>query len=1116
MGIVKRVSSASLLVIFCCLVLFCCSVLQAQTATGTISGTVTDPTGAVIPGAAVTVTNKDSSAVRAIKTNTTGFFSALALNAGTYEVRVEQQGFRTETGAAEVLAGTETTVNMALSVGSANEVVNVEAAAAQINTESNTVAGSIERNVIQEMPLNGRSFRQLGTLEPGVQVLAGATGARNAPVQISILGGATNESFTTNTTLLTLDGLSLMDLLDGGNTDLNFSQEMVQEFQITSLNFDLATGITALGAVNVVSRSGGNDFHGSAFYIYRDHNLAAYPALKRSAEAPNPYFQRKNPGFYVSGPFKKDKVFFFTNFENINQVTAITFQPDLASLASLANNFDSPARYHYRNARFDWRINSNNTAFLRYTHDGNFAFSPETGAPSLPSAWVNLNNWSDQWAMALTTILSATLVNDFRFGWRYWDNKETPPSSAQCMPPCIDPDGPSTSLSGSSTFVAGTTITALQRRIARHYEPQDTISWQKGNHRIQFGGDMDLYVDLWLYGLYSDSQVTGISYESAVATFPAGFVANYLPNLPTAVTSTATLYQMPFSSGAAYLGNLILPGLYHQNSERRDFRPKLFFQDTWKLRPNLTVKYGVAWQVQTGNYNSDLPNSALVAPLLAGNLSPTKVNWLDFGPAVGFAWSPGKSAKTVIRGGGGLYFDVEPGYQRMQNDGLIGPLGNGPLAVTSTTFTNTFPGIVDVVGGQVVPVPIGAPLPSGLTTNFTIGDWVQTYNAQKPVLNQELAPTPQTSGPYTISGLDVAKNSSGSYLYPPYVPVTRTYQTSIGVQRELGNGMFLQADYAYRLGINTQRGAIDLNYYSRFVNGVRTPLYLPSCPTAPDLNPTAMCATGALAFNENYGRSAYQALLVKFQKRLTHGYQFTVSYAYQNESTTTVWNLANYNEGTGPTIPQQNLNVSGLVKIPWGFELTINSSIVSVNPFQPAAGVDVIGLGGSTPIGIAAGCLGLGFNGGSCTVAEQYRCFAISCGDGGRVAAVTPWNPKYAGKVAPNTKAIPFYVLPPSYKFGDPTLSQDVRLTKIFRYKERYNLAVFGEMFNALNIANLTGYSASLDAYNAAACGPLAAGAVTTTCSKQTYAFGQPTQRAGQSFLSAGPRALQFGARFSF
>src|SRR5579871_1497032 len=537
--------SKNIVVIIAIAIISSGAAVHAQTATGTISGTVTDASGAVIPSATVTVTNKATGIARTLTANSEGLYSAPALPAGEYEVRVEMQGFRTEVRPAQVLAGSNTTVNMALSLGATQEVVNVEAASAQINYESHTVAGSIERATIQDMPLNGRSFLQLGSLEPGVTVVTGAQGARNAPIQISVLGGATNVYSTTNSTLLTLDGLSVMDRLDGGNTDLNFSQEMVQEFQITSLNFDLGTGITANGAVNIVSRSGGNDFHGSAFYFYRDHNMAAYPGLKRSTLNPDPYFARKNPGFYVSGPIKKDKIFFFFNFENTNQTQALTFQPDLASIQGLAANFSSPARYHYRNVRFDWRINDKHTAFLRYTHDGNVVFGPEAGAPSEPSAWVNLNNWSDQFAMGITSTLTPNLVNDFRLGWRMWDNKENPPTAAQCVSPCVDANGPNMSLVGSSVFSAGVTGNASQRRIARHYEPQDTISWQKGAHRFKIGGDLDVYVNLWFYGLCAQSCVSAYSPEITNATLAAvpGAIANYFPNLPSKITSTTDLYN---------------------------------------------------------------------------------------------------------------------------------------------------------------------------------------------------------------------------------------------------------------------------------------------------------------------------------------------------------------------------------------------------------------------------------------------------------------------------------------------------------------------------------------------------------------------------------------------
>ena len=1066
--------------------------LGAQTATGGVVGTVQDASGAVIPGATVTVTNKATAISRNLSTNAEGLYSAPALQAGDYEVKVESPGFRTTLLDAQVLAGNTTTANVTLSLGEAQQTVNVEAQSVQMNYESNTVAGSIERNTIQDMPLNGRSFLQLASLEPGVQIVAGATGARNAPVQISILGSATNQSFTTNNTLITLDGLSLMDQLDGGNTDLNFSQEIVQEFQISSLNFDISTGITSSGTVNIVSRGGTNDFHGSGFYFYRDHNMAAYPALNRSPLAPNPYFVRKDPGFWVGGPIKKDKIFFFFSYEALNQVNTITSQPNLPSLKPLAANFSSPFRYHYPNVRFDYRISDKHTAFLRYTHDGNAGFAPEVGTPSEPSAWINLNNFSDQWAMGITSTLSPTLVNDFRLGWRIWDNKENLPTAAQCQFPCVDgvqDNGPNLSLVGAVGFSAGVTGNASQRRIARHYEPQDTLTWQKGNHRLRFGGDLDVYVDLWYWGLCAESCAVGWSTETTQATLAAypGALQTYFPNLPTSITTTAQLFNEPFYSGSSYLGNLIIPGRYHQDSERRDFRPKVFAQDTWKIRPNLSVNYGLAWQAETGDFNSDLPNPAFLAPILgANNLHPTPVQWHDFEPAMGFAWSPGKSTKWVIRGGAGLYFDSMPGYYRMSNIGTIGPLGDGPISVSNAAFSNPFPGIVEFVGGKIIPVPVGAPVPTAVLTNFTIGDWVQAFQAQKGAISAALGPTPPANGPYTVTGLNISKSTG--YLYPPNEPNVRSFQTSIGVQHDLGHDLVVTVDYARRLAGHNQLTA-DLNHFNKFVNGVRTPV-IPACTTSPDLNPNDECSSGPLTFLLTQGRSVYEGLLVKLAKRFSNRYQFTASYAYQNlNGIASIVNYDSYFESYGPLSPRHNLNISGTVNLPWGFELSLNSSIQSRNPFGAVTtGVDLDGTGAtsSTPLP------GL-----------PYNCLNITCGKSQLVAAVANFNATYAGTKQPNGLTIPKYVLPPNYQFGKPTISQDFRLTKTFAYKERYRLAIFGEAFNAFNIANLTGYSGALDIASA---NPAA----------QTYSYAQPTQRAGQTFLSYGPRAIQVGARVTF
>src|SRR5260370_18773265 len=316
---------------------FCVAAL-AQTPTGTISGIVTDESGAVVPNASVIITDKTTSFTRTLTTNAEGLFNAPALPAGNYEVRVEVQGFRTTVREAEVQVGGTNTGDMKMQVGQTKEVVTVEAATPQMEYEKNSIDGVINREKIQDLPLNGRSFLQLASLEPGVTVSAGTTNQYNRLFSVSILGG---NSGRTN---ITVDGGSIRDALEDTGASMNFSQEVVQEFQLSSAVFDLSTGIGANGAINVVTRGGTNAFHGSGYFFFRDHNMAAYPGLARNPLALDPFFARRNPGFYVCGPIIKDKLFFFFNYEDMNQGQAVTVQPNAPSLADLPSI--PPRPYH--------------------------------------------------------------------------------------------------------------------------------------------------------------------------------------------------------------------------------------------------------------------------------------------------------------------------------------------------------------------------------------------------------------------------------------------------------------------------------------------------------------------------------------------------------------------------------------------------------------------------------------------------------------------------------------------------------------------------------------------------------------------------------------------------
>jgi hypothetical protein len=1038
-----------------------------QIPTGIITGTVTDPSGAVVPNTSITITNKGTGVARTTESNTDGVFSAPSLEAGQYEVKAENKGFSTTVRAAEVQAGNTITVNMAMSVGAANEVVTVEAASAQINYESNTIQGVIARDSIQELPLNGRGYLQLASLEPGVTMVAGSPSQYNGIFQVSILGGIAGR------TLVTLDGVNIDDSVQGGSS-MNFSQEVVQEFQLQSLNSDLSTGITGSGAINVVTRGGGNDFHGSAFFFYRDHNIAAYPGLARQRLFPDPFFARRNPGANIGGPLKKDKLFFFFNYEYQNQVQAITIQEDLPIFQGLNAAYSSPFKLDTISTRFDYHLSDKHNLFLRYSHDGNNTFGPPSGSP-LPSAWLSNVNYADQGVFGITSSLKPTLVNDFRFAYEFWSNKNGFPSASLCPAPCVGFGLPSILATvGSSTFGAGNYVNAPQFRTVRRWEFNDALQWQKGSHRYRFGADVERFsapIDWEFCTPFCTVLI------AALAPGPVNTTQDLL-NVPVYNTAAGIFSGMGIGSGR-------YPGPYNHDDENSNLRPRLYFQDTWKLRQNLTLNYGVAWEYETGLYNSDLTPPAFLAPLYgAGNLHPTNPQKDEFQPVFGFAWSPGKSNKTVIRGGAGMYWETNYYFEKWRGSAEYGPVGDARITLEASALTNSFPGIINYATLQ--PIPIGAPLPIAQASNLTFAQMISLYNAQIGALTQRFAPSSvPTSGPYPVSGLDVAKTAIE--LFPPDYTLGRSYQSSIGVQRDLGHDMVITADWARRQGDHFNLSSdLDINHSNVYVGGVHQQGIIPSCAPK-NYTPGVECVNGPINQWLPYGRSVYEGLLVKLTKRYSKHYQLTASYAYQNLNTDyNPVNLFNYMQSYGPSLARQNLNIAAVVGLPWGFQVTMNSSIISRSPVElVTTGVDLSG----TSVVTGTNLPGIGFN-----------CF---CSKQDVSNAVNQFNTTYAGTKAPNGSTIPKYILPSDYQFGDPTYSQDFRLSKKFSYRERFSLSLFGEVFNAFNIANLKGYTFNLDTVNA---NPAA----------QTFAFGQPTQRALQTFGSGGPRAFQFGGRFSF
>jgi hypothetical protein len=496
------------------LVAFLSSPLLAQISTGSIAGTVTDRVAGVLTKAAVTVTNRATGAARTTQTGNEGAFSVPSLQAGEYDVLIEAQGFQPTVTTVVVATGTTTSVRIQLEVSTRTEAITVTGVSPLVDLESNKVQGLVGRQQIENLPLNGRSFLNLAALQPGVTVVIGNPAQFNAQFNVSVLGAPASR------TAITVDGGNVRNPIEGG-TGQNFSQEVVQEFQISTANFDLSTGIAAFGAINVVTRSGTNEFRGAGYSYYRNHNMAAYPSLARNSLTDDPDFSRGQAGFVLGGPIRKDKFHFFASYEYTNQNGVYVVQPDLRSVASFGTQAKAPYKGRQLSGRADYRFNARHTLFARYSHDGNTNSGP-FGTPVPPSNFVSNKNYVDQQLVGITSILSGSLVNDFRFSHMYWRNRNEPAGcSGDPNGNCIGSNGPEIFYLSSVNFSLGNNFNSPQGRDFHRYPISDNLTWQKNSHQVKFGGEWERVNSVGYWGFFDPARVYLLSPEFLASISPA-------------------------------------------------------------------------------------------------------------------------------------------------------------------------------------------------------------------------------------------------------------------------------------------------------------------------------------------------------------------------------------------------------------------------------------------------------------------------------------------------------------------------------------------------------------------------------------------------------------------
>ncbi|MFN7947384.1 MAG: carboxypeptidase-like regulatory domain-containing protein [Blastocatellia bacterium] len=1075
----------------------------AQVPTGTIRGAVTDPSKAVVPNATVTVRNKGTGAERKVTTNSSGEYQIPTLPPGDYEVKVTAGGFKTGQSDVTLQVGETITADFDLQVGQASETVVVTAETPAINTTDYKIDGVVNRKQIESLPLNGRNFLQLALLEPGVAVesVDNPGTSPNNFFRVSIAGASQAM------TRISVDGATINDRVTGG-TAQNFSQETVQEFQISTFNFDPSTSVTGVGSVNVVSRSGTNDYHGSAFFYFRDHNISAYPSLKRDPRRiidpsrEDPFFARRQGGGSIGGPIKKDKLFFFFNIENNNQRGVVPVANNNVIFSQFDSAPSNPLNARQANIKFDYKYNEKHSGFLRFSSDNNTNYNTANGT-FLPSNWVSTKNVSTQALGGITSVFTPRIVNDFRYSYGYYSGRLKIPTSSDCPDPitCIGLGGAQYRTTIGS-FVIGNNLNTPQNRELRTYQMTDTLSWQKGNHRIRMGGEWEhfygrgsweyvkpaiivLYDPLHLASLIplatnSNPAVAKIGQDAlkAYAALPDSLKLNATfngPLKPGLLPTVADLQKLPVYQVLIGTGDGGQPQNFRQPQASRNNRYRLFATDQWKVSDNLTVSYSLAWAYEDNLLNHDLDRPAYLSRIFS-DLSGPKRDKNNFDPSLGFAWSL-RGGKTVIRGGGGIFHDSNLFWTRLVERAYTGPSGNGRYIIPGSFFG---------LDNQAAPNPniTGASVIAGLPTYQALLSGFFGNGTDLSVRGIERI---KTTGDIGFGG-----------IFSPDTPIAYSGQTTIGVQHELARNLVVQADFVMRRAVHIG-GLFDTFKYdaNRFQRAASLggPLY-PVCTAAQVQDPKAICSNGAINVSIGGANFRYTGMHVKVDKRFTDRYLFTASYALSRYTGFNgVVNPDNFFQANGyqGSDRTHRFTFSGVMELPkysgsnaflrgafntWQVSLIsqmvskppLTASISSIDP--TGQGINFFALPGTNVNSV----------GRDVSVSDLKN-------------LVAQYNQTLAGKVTPRNQTYPTITLPADFDNGDTFISQDVRLTRVVQIRERVQLQLIGEVFNLFNFANHAGYGGDL---------------------RNPTTFGQASTYATGVFGTGGPRAFQFAARFQF
>jgi outer membrane receptor protein involved in Fe transport len=1097
MNLFKIVSIVALLLAACTGRVF------AQDATGKITGTVSDPSGAAVPNVKVTAVSAATNKSYQTTTNSSGTYQVLQLPIGLYRVTAEASGF--QTAAAEPKTPLEINqtlrVDIQLQVGDVRAEVTVESNASRVETENSTIGATVTGQAIFELPLNGRNTLDLLKTQPGVtptNMDSGAAGSYS-------IGG-----MRTNSVTYLLDGGMNNSLLTNGVV-ANPNPDSIAEFRVIENNYSAEYGRTAGGIVSVVTKSGTNKLHGTAYDYVRNNYFDANSFFNNQQNLAVPVLKRNQFGGTIGGPIiipkvvnGKDKLFFFFSYEGQRQtsldaspgrVTTFTpaeangdfsqsgnastvaaflqnnpyyqSNPNLAALgiidptkidpvakAYFANGLipTSPTGYLFPQAaatnnyneyvgKLDYTLTQRDSLSATFTTRDNpqlYPFGLSGGADTSNVVGYPSVNESTSFfgSVTYTHTFTPALLNELRVTAQRQDSRQGIPATKSLTPAQLgtsiisdDPTGPPLLTFDGSNLDIGYSPNGPTKEIDNTYIFADNLSWTKGKHNLKLGFSFSPYQNNTTYDYYVN-----------------GLYNFYGPS--TSVGSGLDLADFLMGNPDEYLQFGRAP------SNVRSHQYAGYLQDSWKLSKRLTLNLGLRYEYAQPKYDTQgrtfsyiagdqstrFPNApaGLVFPGDAG--APRGSNFPDkndFGPRFGFAYDVFGNAKTSIRGGFGMFYDILKAEDNLQFNGQAPFFGFSDIYPTAYTGTGL----------------------SGLQDPFGSAGAVNPFPSRPPASNINFA----NAGFLPFGG-------GGVYFVDPHLRTPYVFQYNLSIQQQLPSNMLLEVGY---LGYSAHKltGLVDVNPF-----GLGTD--------------TRLNGDNFSYMNEfqNVGKANYNALEVNLRRDFSSmgGFGssfFTIGYTWSHEidnssgfrernsnvpyydedlfrasGDTDVRNVFTLSGGWdlpfdhlwqhGPKILTSGWSLYPILTVRSGFPMDIFAGLSTANGDPGPSGAGDAGLVRADLVGQSIGILN----------ASQFQTFTNP--NSGTTNSgnfyFNPANFSIARATALDTSGssttyYPYGTLPRNALRGPGQVNLDISIAKHFKIREGMNLELRGDAFNVLN-----------------------------------------------------------------